>query len=168
MEISPIPADEEARLTSLHSMQILDTKPDKRFDDLTKEVIEWFQVPICTISIIDRDREWFKSCQGLTDKEGKRTISFCGHAMLSKYIFIVEDTMLDKRFSDNPYVVGPPYVRFYAGMALRNRKDGQPIGVLCIKDTKPRKMNAQDIALFIDFANRAEEELNRPYSIEKA
>ncbi|MBL8029941.1 MAG: GAF domain-containing protein [Candidatus Doudnabacteria bacterium] len=168
MQISPMPVDEDARLLSLHSLQVLDTKPEERFDRLTKEVVEWFSVPICTISIIDRDREWFKSCQGLPTKEGKREISFCGHAMLSKYIFIVEDTKLDPRFSDNPYVVGPPFVRFYAGMALRNRKDGQPIGVLCIKDTKPRTMSAQDIALFIGFANRAEEELNSPYKIEKA
>jgi GAF domain-containing protein len=82
--------------------------------------------------------------------------------LLSKYVYIIEDTQLDPDFSDNPQVTGKPFIRFYAGVALRNRKNNLPVGVFCIKDTKPRKMTAEDVAAILDFADRAEQELNKP------
>src|SRR3989344_3752535 len=117
-----IPEDEKDRLNAVRSLNILDTPPEERFDILTREAVEKFQVPISTISIIDADREWFKSCQGVKTREGARAISFCGHALLSRYILIVENTLNDPRFADNPAVVGEPYIKFYAGMELTNKK----------------------------------------------
>ncbi|KKT29964.1 MAG: GGDEF domain containing protein [Candidatus Azambacteria bacterium GW2011_GWC2_45_7b] len=160
MKLAPIPENEKERLLALRRLKILDTKPDKRLDLLTKTAVKRFDVPISTISIIDEEREWFKSCQGLPKKEGDRAISFCGHAMLAKNIFIVEDTLKDERFADNPYVVGPPYLRFYAGVAIYEHKSGQPIGVFCIKDTEPRTMSPEDISFLINLAEKAEDILN--------
>lgn len=159
---APIPEFEEERLRAVQGLNILDTPPDKRFDHLTKKATERFKVPISTISIVDKDREWYKSCQGLDTKSGPRSISFCGHALLSEDILILEDTLDDPRFADNPMVIGPPYIRFYAGKSLYDRKSNLPVGVLCIKDHKPRKMSPADIADFLDLANQAEDEINAP------
>jgi hypothetical protein len=102
MQKAPIPADEKERLDAVHRAAILDTAPEERFDKLTKEAVEKLHVPISTVSILDSDREWFKSCVGTDQKEGDRSISFCGHALLAKDIFIVEDTFKDERFANNP------------------------------------------------------------------
>jgi GAF domain-containing protein len=141
---------------------MLDSQPEERFDKITKEALARFQVPIAVISIIDSGREWFKSCQGLDYKEGPRSTSFCGHTLLSKDVYVIEDTRLDPDFSDNPQVTGKPFIRFYAGVALHNKSNNLPVGVFCIKDTKPRKMATEDVAAILDFANRAEQELNKP------
>lgn len=161
MKIAPIPDDEEERLAAVHRMGILDTESEERFDSLTKEAIEKLKVPISTLAILDKDREWFKSCQGLDQKEGDRAISFCGHALLSSLMFVVEDTLQDERFSDNPLVVGPPFIRFYAGVALADYKTGKPVGVFCIKDTKPRILTAVEIGILTELAQRAEQDLNK-------
>lgn len=161
MQIAPIPDNEEERLDALHKMAILDTDPEERFDVLTKEAILKLKVPISAISIIDSDREWFKSCQGLDQKEGGRDVSFCGHALLAKNIFIVEDTLKDPRFADNPMVLGFPFIRFYAGVALFDDKTGFSIGVFCVKDTKPRALTLDEIGILTDLADRAEKELNK-------
>jgi GAF domain-containing protein len=162
MQLAPIPRDEKIRLEALQKLQILDTDPEARFDDITKEALAYFNVPLSTVSILDDKREWYKSCQGMCKtKEGSRDISFCGHALMSESLFIVEDTKLDPRFADNPYVLDFPFIRFYAGMRLLDSQTKQPIGVFCIKDTKPRKLSASDIAAFIELANRAEQELNK-------
>ncbi len=158
---APIPKNEKERMAALLELKILDTKREERFDIITKEVLAKFYVPIATISIIDSDREWFKSCLGLEAKEYPRNISFCGHVMSSNYILVIEDTLLDSRFADNPQVTGKPYIRFYAGVALRNRQKDLPVGVLCIKDTKPRQLSVNDIAALREFGYRAEEELNK-------
>lgn len=162
MQHAPIPHDEDKRLEAVQSLKILDTPPEENCKKITEEAMSFFQVPISTISVLDAGREWFKSCSGECNlKEGPRNISFCGHALLSEQIFIVEDTLLDERFKDNPYVTGPPYIRFYAGMRLLERESKQPVGVFCIKDTKPRKLNLTEIAAFLELANRAETELNK-------
>ncbi|MFA6463868.1 MAG: GAF domain-containing protein [Candidatus Paceibacterota bacterium] len=161
MQNAPIPDNEDERLVAVHNMAILDTEPEERFDALTKEAIEKLKVPISIISILDSDREWFKSCQGVDQKEGKRSISFCGHALLAKNIFIVEDTQKDPRFLDNPMVIGFPYIRFYAGIALFDYETGLPVGVFCIKDTKPRQLTLEEISTIADLADRAEKELNK-------
>lgn len=151
---------EEERLHALYGLNILDTPPEKRFDDITKEACTFFKVPMSTITLVDKDREWFKSQQGMQSQEGARSVSFCGHAMLANQVFIIEDATKDKRFADNPNVVGPPYIRFYAGVALFEKTSKLPVGVFCIKDIKPRKMNIEDIAKFLELAERAEREIN--------
>ena len=160
MQLAPTPTDEIQRIDAVHRMAILDTAPDNRFDDITKEAVNSLKFPISTITIIDSNREWFKSCQGLDQKEGERAISFCGHALLAKDVFIVEDTLKDDRFKDNPMVTGSPFIRSYAGIALMDYKTGQPVGVLCVKDTKPRRLSLDDIGKLTELAERAERELN--------
>lgn len=161
MKKAPIPKNEKERLEAVHRIAILDTEPEGRFDVLTKEAVEKIKVPISTLTILDSKREWFKSCQGLDKKEGERAISFCGHALLVKNIFFVEDTLKDPRFADNPMVIGSPYIRFYGGISLVDYKTGQYIGVFCIKDTKPRTLNADEVDILMDLADRAEKELNK-------
>lgn len=161
MQNAPMPSDEEKRIEAVHRMAILDSKPEERFDVLTREAADKLKVSMSMVSILDSDREWFKSCIGLDKTEGGRAESFCGHALLATNIFIVEDTLKDPRFSDNPTVTGQPFVRFYAGIALFDHKTHQPIGVFCVKDTKPKKLTVQEISIMIDLANRAEQELNK-------
>ncbi len=160
MQLAPIPQDEDKRLESVHRLAILDTNPEPRFDVLTREAVEKLKVPMSMVSILDSGREWFKSCVGFDKKEGDRDVSFCGHALLARNIFVVEDTLEDPRFADNPSVVGAPFVRFYAGVALFDKKTNQPIGVFCIKDTKPRKFGSDEVTTLIEIAERAEKELN--------
>jgi GAF domain-containing protein len=160
MKKAPIPENEMERLEAVHRTAILDTEPEERFDSLTREAIKKLNVPISTLSILDKDREWFKSCVGTDKKEGDRSTSFCGHALLSKFVFIVEDTLKDDRFADNPMVLNAPFIRFYAGIALTDHKTGQAIGVFCVKDTKPRSFDTEEIAILMDLADRAEKELN--------
>jgi len=160
---APIPPNEKERLEAVLELKILNTKREERFDSITKKVMDRFNVPISTISILDADREWYKSCQGTDSREGPRSTSFCGHIISQNYIFVIEDTLLDPRFADNPQVIGKPFIRFYAGMALRNKKSGLTVGVLCMKDTKPRKFSRRDILDLKDLAILAEEELNRPH-----
>lgn len=161
MLTAPIKEDEEQRLEAVHRLAILDTQPEVRFDNLTHEAVEKLHMPISTISILDSNREWFKSCVGLDATEGERAISFCGHALYAKDMFIIEDTLQDERFADNPMVVGPPFIRFYAGIALLDHKTSQPVGVFCVKDTKPRSLSIQEVGVIVDIADRIEEELNK-------
>jgi len=163
MKKAPTPKNEKERIEAVHKFAILDTNPEERFDLLIKEAVEKLKVPMSSLTILDSDREWFKSYQGLEEKEGDRSISFCGHALLASDIFIVEDTLKDERFLDNPMVIGKPFVRFYAGIALfdRKHKTGLPIGVFCVKDTKPRKFDVEEMSILIDLAIRAEKELNK-------
>lgn len=116
---APVPENEAQRLKSLYNLRILDTPPEARFDAITKLALSLFKVPISTITLVDSEREWFKSCQGLTAKEGKRAISFCGHALLADNFFIIPDARRDSRFAKNPMVLGKPYIRFYAAVPLR-------------------------------------------------
>jgi len=162
MELAPIPTNEKERIAAVLELKILNTKPEERFDRITKMATEKLKVPIATISILDSSREWYKSRQGLGVKELPRSTSFCGHIVSHNYIFVIEDTLLDPRFADNPQVVGKPFIRFYAGMALNNKKNGLIVGTLCIKDTKPRKFTQQDILTLKDLALIAEDELNKP------
>ena len=161
MQNAPIPGDENKRIEAVHRLAILDTKPEERFDILTREAVKKLKVPMSMVSILDSDREWFKSCVGFQKREGERSVSFCGHALLATNIFIVEDTLKDPRFADNPMVTSYPFIRFYAGVALFDHKTRQPIGVFCVKDIKPRKLTTEEIGSIIDLANRAEKELNK-------
>lgn len=162
MKLAPIPSNEKERLTAVLELKILDTKPEERFDRITKMTAKRFNVPITAISIIDSNREWYKSRQGLSIKESPRSTSFCGHIVSHNYIFVIEDTLLDDRFMDNPQVINSPFIRFYAGVALSNKKNGLTVGTLCIKDIKPRKLSKQDIIDLKELALLAEDELNNP------
>tara|TARA_R110002050_G_scaffold57423_5_gene129349 strand:- start:270966 stop:271811 length:846 start_codon:yes stop_codon:yes gene_type:complete len=117
-----------------------------------------FNVPISAVSLVDENRQWFKSCVGLTVTETPRDISFCGHAILDDEIFLIPDTAKDERFADNPLVINEPHIGFYAGCPLRFT-DGRRLGTLCIIDTKPRNLSTDDIEALKDLASTAEREL---------
>src|ERR1700752_1549332 len=110
-----LPADENTRLDTLRALNILDTSPEERFDRLTRLAKRLFGVPIALVNLVDADRQWFKSCVGLSATETPRDISFCGHAILGDDILLVPDAGVDERFHDNPLVTGDPNIRFYAG-----------------------------------------------------
>ncbi len=156
MVTAPMHPEEKKRLDILYSKNILDTESDPRFDEITNLAAKEFNVPISTISILDENREWFKSCVGLDIKEGARDVSFCGHALVENDILICEDTLEDERFSDNPYVIGEPFIRFYAGMKLLDKNSGMPMGVFCIKDKKPRKLSLVEMGKFLELAAKVE------------
>lgn len=161
MKKSPVPENEKERLEAVHRLNILDTEPEERFNLLTMEASDRLHVPMSMISILDSEREWYKACYGIDQEEGGRDVSFCGHALLSSTVFIVEDTKKDERFSDNPMVLNYPFIRFYAGVVLFDKKTNLPIGVFCVKDTKPRSLNEIELAILMDLANQAEIELNK-------
>lgn len=161
MQPAPIPSDEEERLRVVRKHEILDTPAEERFDLITRAAVEKLRVPISTITVVDSNREWFKSCVGTSAREGSRESSFCGHVLEEEKIFIIEDTKKDPRFADNPQVVGPDGIRFYAGVALHDRKTHQPLGTFCVKDVQPRTLTTEQIGWIMEFARMAEEELNR-------
>lgn len=156
---APIPADEKDRLQTLKELKILDTVPEDRFDRITKLALDLFNVPISTVTLVDSHREWFKSCQGLLNREGKRAVSFCGHALLSEDVFIVEDADKDPRFAKNPMVIHKPFIKFYAGVSLK-AANGKRVGAFCIKDYKPRSVTDRQTYLLKSIASWAELELN--------
>ena len=158
---APIPENEIKRSEAVHRLALLDKNSNEIFDKLTREATIRLGVPISTLTIIDKDIEWYKSHIGIEKEGGARETSFCGHALLANDIFVVIDTLKDERFADNPMVVGPPFIRFYAGIALIDHVTGNPVGVFCIKDIKPRQFNTNQMGILIDIASRAEKELNK-------
>jgi diguanylate cyclase (GGDEF)-like protein len=158
MEKPAHPSNEAARVGLLRSLDILDTRPDDRFDRLTRLAKRIFDVPISTVSLVDCDRQWFKSCIGLPVDETPRDISFCGHTILSDDLLVVEDALADARFFDNPLVTSGPGVRFYAGCPL-TLNDDLRVGAFCIVDTKPRKLDDCERGLLRDLGRIAEREL---------
>ena len=160
MQAPLFPENELARLTALRERAILDTLPEERFDRITRIAQRIFGTQIAVVSLVDAERQWFKSKQGLDACETGRDISFCGHAILATDIFHITNASLDPRFSDNPLVVGPPNIRFYAGAPLTT-SDGYRIGTLCIIDDKPRQLTTQELAVLRDLADCVEEEINQ-------
>jgi diguanylate cyclase (GGDEF)-like protein len=154
----PRPPDEDVRLRTLRSLNILDTPAEERFDRLTRIARRIFHVPIALVSLVDENRQWFKSNAGLTIFETPRDISFCGHAILGDDVFIIPDALEDDRFADNPLVLHEPHIRFYAGCPLRSL-DGSKLGTLCIIDTEPRGLTEEEIEILRDLARMAEHEL---------
>lgn len=152
------PTDEASRIETLRALNILDTSAEERFDRLTRLAKRLFGVPIALVSLVDEDRQWFKSCQGLGVAETSRDISFCGHAILGEDIFLISDAASDERFQDNPLVTNEPYIRFYAGCPL-TVANGSKLGTLCIIDREPRVFSEDDLALLRDLARMAEQEL---------
>lgn len=158
MKTPAFPQDEETRLNTLKSLDVLDTDPEERFDRLTRMSRRLFGVPIALVSLIDENRQWFKSCVGLDVSETPRDISFCGHAILGSDIFVIPDAAKDERFADNPLVVNEPNIRFYAGCPLKSH-NGSKLGTLCIIDREPRNLTEEDLETLRDLASMVEREL---------
>jgi diguanylate cyclase (GGDEF)-like protein len=158
MQAPQKPADEATRIDTLRALNILDTAPEERFDRLTRLARRLFGVPIALVSLVDEQRQWFKSSQGLQATETPRDISFCGHAILGEDVFMVPNAALDVRFHDNPLVVDNPNIRFYAGCPLKVA-NGSKLGTLCLIDREPRNFSEDDLALLRDLARMAEQEL---------
>lgn len=136
------PKNEVHRLKVLWQYDVLDTVPEEVFDDLTDLAAHICEAPIALISLVDEDRQWFKSRVGLTVGETSRDISFCAHAILKSDLLIVPDATKDPRFKNNPLVTGKDRIRFYAGAPLVT-PDGYALGTLCVLDKKPRQLRAE-------------------------
>ena len=152
------PENESERLHALKTLQILDTTHEERFDRVTPMAKRIFGVSISLVSLIDQDRQWFKSKQGFEATEMPRDISFCGHAINQDGLFIVPNASKDERFFDNPLVTSAPNIRFYAGYPLKIR-GGLNIGTLCLLDEAPREMDEEDQLLFKDLGAIIEQEI---------
>ncbi|MEH8019398.1 sensor domain-containing diguanylate cyclase [Rheinheimera muenzenbergensis] len=153
-----IPDNEAERLHALRTLQILDTSHEERFDRVTRMAKRMFGVEISLVSLIDANRQWFKSKQGLDAAETSREISFCGHAINQDGLFIIPNAIEDVRFHDNPLVTGAPNIRFYAGYPLKLRQ-GVNIGTLCLIDSKPKHLSEEDEQLLKDLGAMIEQEI---------
>jgi len=157
------PADEMRRLGALRASGLLDTPAEERFDRVTRMAQRLFDVPIALISLVDEDRQWFKSRQGLDAKETPRAFSFCAHAIGGDDVFQVADAGADARFADNPLVTGDPNIRFYAGAPI-TAPDGSKLGTLCVIDRQPRSLSAADVKALEDLAALVETEIAQAHT----
>ncbi len=157
MENPDLPIDEEQRLDALRSMRVLDTPVEERFERITRLAKKFFGVPMAAITLVDANRQWFKSGNGLDVRETSRDMSFCAHTILADHLFVIEDTLEDNRFFDNPLVTGAPYIRFYAGVPLHSRNRSR-IGTVCLLDTLPHRQGEFDLSVLEDLAALAEHE----------
>ncbi len=153
-----LPANEEQRLAALHELGVLDTPAEERFDRLTRLAAALFEVPVAIITLVDRDRQWFKSRHGLDLVETPRDMSICAHALFYDEVMVVPDTSLDDRFADNPQVASGPRVQFYAGYPIKG-SDGICFGTLCVVDVRPREFDAAKQALLRDLGSLVRQEL---------
>lgn len=159
MKTPEIPENEVQRLKALRSLHLLDTLPEERFDRVTRMARRLFGVPIALVSLVDENRQWFKSNCGLeAATQTPRDLSLCGHAILGNDILLVPDTLQDTRFADNPLVTDAPHIRFYAGCPLSFSSDLK-MGTLCLIDDKPRLFDAEDAVALRDLASMVEDEL---------
>ncbi|MEP1217412.1 MAG: sensor domain-containing phosphodiesterase [Marinobacter sp.] len=149
---------EEERLEELYGLRLLDTASELRFDRYTSLVANVFGFPIVLITLLDRDRQWFKSRVGWNISECPRDISFCGHAINQDSLLVVPDALDDPRFAGNPLVTGDPYIRFYAGAAVRGPR-GHALGTLCVLDHYPRYFDEEYRIRLRQFADLIENEI---------
>ncbi len=152
------PANEAERLKELRSLGLLDSVAEERFDRITRLAQRMFGVPTALVSLVDEDRQWFKSRVGFEATETSRNISFCGHAILGDEIMMVPDATKDERFVDNPLVLESPGVRFYAGCPIVG-PGGATLGTLCLLDEQPRELSYEEMASLRDLADMVEYEI---------
>lgn len=145
-------------METLRSLGILDTEAEERYDRITRVAKRLFDVPISLVSIVDCDRQWFKSKFGLEATETHRDISFCGHTILGDEVFVIPNALEDERFADNPLVTGDPNIRFYAGFPLEMPNKTR-MGTLCIIDTVPREFSDEDRHALSDLGELVQDEL---------
>ncbi|MEE1658249.1 GAF domain-containing protein [Microvirga sp. CF3062] len=150
----PIGPHEAERLQTLLETGALDAKTEPALDRICEEAQLHFEVPICTITLLDKAQQLIKAAQGIEPGETPRDIAFCNYTVLSDEVFVVTDTLLDDRFKDNPFVTGAPFIRFYAGAPLSFLKNIR-LGALCLIDTKPRSFSRGDKAELQLYADRA-------------
>jgi diguanylate cyclase (GGDEF)-like protein len=151
-------ADEQARLAALHRYEVLDTPAEEPFDRITRLVQMVLGVPIAAVTLLDNDRQWFKSCAGLDASETPRDISFCTHTIRRRDTMNIPDALLDSRFADNPLVTGEPFIRSYLGVPLTT-PDGYNVGALCAIDRRPRDFSEQQTQMLASFASLVVDEL---------
>jgi PAS domain S-box-containing protein len=157
----PIPDDDAARVEALRSLGVLDTGREDRFDRITRLAVAATGAPIAFVSLVDTDRQVFKSCVGMGGDPSDRSSSFCGYTILSDEPLVIEDARTDPRFADNPFVVGEPHIVFYLGRPLHDPETGHRVGSLCIVDRQPRRPTDGELALVDDLAKLVEAELDR-------
>lgn len=158
---------EAARQRALEALGVLDTSPDERVERVTRLAQELFDVPMVSVTLLDRDRQWRKSQIGLGGHEAPRENSFCDATIVRGSMLVVEDAATDSEFAGNPFVVGDPHLRFYAGHPLE-APGGEQVGTLCIIDTRPRRMSPEDRALLRDLAAWVQAELVREQDLDHA
>lgn len=160
MQAPDTPQNETQRLAALNALNVLDTPIDAAFERLTQLARDLFAVPIALVTLIDQERQWFKSHPGLDVCETNRTVSFCAHAIAQDAPLVIEDTHKDERFVDNPLVIDSPRIRFYAGYPLRPL-EGMAVGSLCIIAPQPRQFSERDLTLLGSLAGQVEELLRQ-------
>lgn len=158
MKTPATPIDEVGRIDALESLKILDTLAEEKFDRITRLCCRIFDVPIALVSLVDSNRQWFKSRQGLDLGETSRDISFCGHAILGSDVFVIPDASKDARFADNPLVTHDPHIRFYAGYPLQSL-NGSNLGTLCIIGREAKAFSQKDIDALSDLGYIIEQEI---------
>jgi anti-sigma regulatory factor (Ser/Thr protein kinase) len=151
-------ADEAGRLAALRRYRILDTEPERNFDDLAHLASYICGTPMALITLVDAERQWFKSRIGFSLSETPRAVSFCTHAILEPDVFIVPDAFEDERFRDNPLVLGATQVRFYAGASLMT-PDGYALGTLCVMDSHPRALTPEQLDALSALRRQAQSQL---------
>jgi len=166
MPASSLHPNETDRLESLRSLSILDTAPEESFDIVTRLVRDLLNVPAVAVSLVDENRQWFKSCFGLDFRETDRASAFCSHSILGNGPMIVEDATKDPRFLDNPLVTGLSHVRFYLGVPLKIQ-EGLPLGTLCAIDTEPKKVTEKEVQIVRDLAVLIQDQLTLRLAVKK-
>ena len=156
-----IPQDEAERLVEFRLSAAIDAEPEERFDKISRIALRAFNAPFAGISFVEGDRQWFKSRQGLPIGDSSRDLSFCGHAITSDEIFVVEDTVLDPRFAQNPLVLEEPRIRFYAAQPVKG-PGGHNVGTICVMDKAPREFSVEDQETLRDLGDMVEKELRAP------
>ena len=154
MSFANLPVDEVRRLAALDRLEILDTDFEPQYDAIVRRAAEICGVPMASITLIDRDRQWHKAMLNIADREAPREITFCAHTVVRNDMLVVEDAALDEVFHDNPFVTGEPRIRFYAGLPLR-APEGEAVGTLCVMGRAPKRLTDDERAALQDLAQQA-------------
>src|SRR5450755_244921 len=156
---APIPADEETRLALLKACRIMYTPAEEAFDDVARLAADLCGTEIALITLVDSDRQWFKARVGVEQTGTTRDLSFCGHCITKHHPLVVEDTLSDPRFADNPLVTGDPWIRFYAGVPLLIDEGGSSVGALSVADRAPRSISDKQMEALRRLARQISREL---------